>query len=304
MLKDLLKARGSSAIPMTPFDENDVIDEAALRREIEFIVEAGATSVCVPVMVSEFESLNERERKLMVKNTCEVVAGRCAVIACATAPSEEQAAEYGVYAAKCGADAVISMPPRNYEFDRVIDYFKRLAGECGLPVMIQNASLPGIQLSAAQVAQLVEQIEGVTWVKQEVIPGPQGITEVIESCKRGLVGTMSGFQAVYSPTDWARGVTATIHACTFCDVLQHAWDLFDAGTEDEARDYFYAILPALQAEGLYGMMCSKEFMVRRGIFEPRHVRMRTRKRPFTQQDLREIDKIWKHIEPMLIWHKK
>ena len=300
---DLLKARGSSAIPMTPFDENDVIDEAALRREIEFIVEAGATSICVPVMVSEFSTLSERERKLMVEVTCGVVAGRCAVIACATAPNAEQAAEYGRFAAGCGADAVISMSPNGYEFDRVKDYFTRLAAESGLPVMIQNAGIPGVQMSAAQIARLTEEIEGVTWVKQEVAPGPQGITDVVEACGAGLVGTMSGFGAVYSPTDWARGVTASIHACEFCDLVQRVWDLFDAGKEDEARDFHYAILPALQLEGLFGMMYAKEIMVRRGVFEPGHVRLRTRSRPLTTQDTREIDRVWECTEPLLIWRK-
>ena len=85
MPKNLLRARGSSAIPMTPFDETDAIDVSALRREIEFILEAGAASICVPVMVSEFDTLSEKERKLMVEVTCDVVAGRRPVIACATA---------------------------------------------------------------------------------------------------------------------------------------------------------------------------------------------------------------------------
>ena len=119
MPKNLLRARGSSAIPMTPFDETDAIDVSALRREIEFILEAGATSICVPVMVSEFDTLSEKERKLMVEVTCDVVAGRRPVIACATAPNALQAAEYGRFAAACGADAVISMAPKGYELNRV-----------------------------------------------------------------------------------------------------------------------------------------------------------------------------------------
>jgi len=287
---------------MTPFDEHDAIDVPALKREIEFIVESGATSICVPVMVSEFDTLNERERKLMIEVTCEVVAGRCAVIACATAPSGEQAADYGKFAAQCGADAVISMAPKAYELDRVKDYFYRLADESSLPVMIQNASIPGVQLSAAQVAQIVAEIDGVSWVKQETVPGPQGITEMFEACKTGLVGIMSGFGGVYSPTDIARGVTASILACEFCDLVQHVWDLFDQGREEEGRDFHYAILPALQLEGLFGMMYAKEIMVRRGVFEPKHVRLRTRKRPLHPLDMREIDRVWDRVKPYLIWN--
>ena len=301
MVKDLLKARGSSAIPMTPFDERDVIDIAALEKEIEFIVASGATSICAPVMVSEFVTMSESERKLMIKTVCDAVAGRIAVIACATAPNARQAAEYGAYAARLGADAVISMAPPGAEFDRVIHYFSTLAAESGLPVMIQNYS--NGPLSPGQIARLTSEIEGVSWVKQETVPGPQGITEVFEACSGGLTGIMSGFGGIYSPTDWARGVTATMQACEFCDVTQRVWDLFDEGKEDEARDLHYAILPALQLESLLGMLYAKEIMTRRGVFEPRHVKLRSRARALTPQDIREIDRVWARTEPLLIWKK-
>ena len=105
-------------------------------------------------MVSEFDTLSEKERKLMVEVTCDVVAG---------APARhrlrdraKRAAGGGVrrFAAACGADAVISMAPKGYELNRVSEYFRRLSEESGLPTMIQNAGIPGVQLSAGQIAQL------------------------------------------------------------------------------------------------------------------------------------------------------
>ena len=45
--------RGSFAIPMTPYDEQDRIDEAVLAAEIEFCIESGVGGLVVPVMVSE-----------------------------------------------------------------------------------------------------------------------------------------------------------------------------------------------------------------------------------------------------------
>ena len=46
--------RGSFAIPMTPFDAHDRIDEDLLRAEIEFCIQSGVGGLVVPVMVSEF----------------------------------------------------------------------------------------------------------------------------------------------------------------------------------------------------------------------------------------------------------
>ena len=152
---------------------------------------------------------------------------------------------------------------------------------------------------ASWALRWVQEIPGVTWVKQEVPPGPQGITEVVQACGAGLVGVMSGFGAQYSPTDIARGVTATIHACEVCDVVQRVWDLFDAGKEDEGRALHYAILPALQLESLMGMLFAKEVMVRRGVFERKHVRLRTRTRPLHSLDLQEIDRVWERTRSLL-----
>ncbi|MDR2649979.1 MAG: dihydrodipicolinate synthase family protein [Clostridiales bacterium] len=82
---DLRKAKGSSAIPMTPFTENDSIDEEILAKEIEFIAQCGSTSITTPVMVSEFDMLCESERKLMICIPCDAAKGRIAVIANASA---------------------------------------------------------------------------------------------------------------------------------------------------------------------------------------------------------------------------
>ncbi len=40
--------RGSFAIPMTPFDDQDRIDEEALRAEVRFCIEAGARGLVGP----------------------------------------------------------------------------------------------------------------------------------------------------------------------------------------------------------------------------------------------------------------
>ena len=69
--------RGSFAIPMTPFDERDRIDEDVLAAEIDFCVASGVGGIVVPVMVSEFQALSEEERRLMIRIPVEVAASEC-----------------------------------------------------------------------------------------------------------------------------------------------------------------------------------------------------------------------------------
>jgi dihydrodipicolinate synthase/N-acetylneuraminate lyase len=81
--------------------------------------------------------------------------------------------------------------------------------------------------------------------------------------------------------------------------VQKIWELLDAGEMDAAGDLFEHLLPALIIEGLMGMACAKEIMIRRGVFK--NNRVRSRARPLDEQDLREIDRVWERIQPYLIW---
>tara|TARA_Y100000588_G_C14211936_1_gene907062 strand:+ start:1728 stop:1967 length:240 start_codon:yes stop_codon:yes gene_type:complete len=73
---DLRKHRGGYSIPMTPFTEDDKIDQDILAKEIEFCIDSGTDGFCSPAMVSEFEHLTEEERKVMIRVPLEVNAGR------------------------------------------------------------------------------------------------------------------------------------------------------------------------------------------------------------------------------------
>ncbi|MFN2156711.1 MAG: dihydrodipicolinate synthase family protein, partial [Anaerolineae bacterium] len=103
--------RGSFAIPMTPYDEHDRIDEDVLAAEIAFCVESGVGGLVTPVMVSEFRVLSEAERRTMVRVPVMVSAGRVPVIANCAAVKTPLAVELARYAEQTGADAVIAMPP-------------------------------------------------------------------------------------------------------------------------------------------------------------------------------------------------
>jgi len=292
---DLRDAKGSSAIPMTPFTQDDMIEEDILIKEILFIIQCGSASVTTPVMVSEFEALSEAERKLMIRIPCETAAGKLAVIANAAAPCARQAADYAEYAQKCGASAVIAMPPAGVDFPYIKQYFQWISDAVTIPVMIQNHSMSGTMLTPRQVVSLCEEIQNVSWVKEECVPGPVSISALSAVKTPAVEGIMSGFGSQYAPLDFARGAVASIHACEWADLVQQVWDCFFAGKEEEGRKMHYAILPALQLEGMLGMKYAKEVMIRRGVFT--NSRMRRSSRELSRDDVYEIDRIFDLTAP-------
>ncbi|MBN1642672.1 MAG: dihydrodipicolinate synthase family protein [Anaerolineae bacterium] len=293
--------RGSFAIPMTPFDERDQIDEQVLADEISFCVGCGVGGLVTPVMVSEFRVLSEDERRTMIRIPVEVSAGRVPVVANCAAVNTPLAVRFAEYAAQVGADAVIAMPPYTLrpDFETIYAYYAAIAGAVDIPVWIQNAGV--VALSPDQVVQLCTELERVCWVKEEVHPSTHSIGALVARECPAIEGVMGGGGGRPMIAEHARGSRGVVHACQLCDVVQRVWDLLDAGQEGAARDLHERLLPALMLEGLMGMAFAKEIMVRRGVFT--NHRIRSRVRPLDDDDLREIDRVWERIQPYLTWHK-
>ena len=291
---------GAFAIPMTPYDDKDRIDEDALAAEIAFCVESNVGAIVSPVMVSEFRMLSEDERRTMIRVPVEVSGGRVPIIASCSAVNTPLAVSYAEYAQKMGADAVVAMPPyiRPPDFSSMRAYFQAISDAVSIPVMIQNASVAAISLD--QVVDLCTEIENVSWIKEEVPPEPNRISGLVERNCPELKGIVGGQGGRFSITEWRRGAVGTVHACQFCDIMQKVWDLLDEGQMEAAEDLFEALTPALMSEGLFGMAYAKEIMIRRGVFK--NYRVRGQSNPLSADDMVEIDRLYKRLEPHFVWH--
>jgi len=285
---------------MTPFDEHDRIDEDALRAEIEFCVSCGVGGIVTPVMVSEFFVLSEEERRTMVRVPVSQVAGRVPVVGNCAAVNTPLAVDYARYCQHIGADAVIAMPPYigKADFASTRAYYQAISDAVTIPVWIQNAGVAA--LSPEQVVQLCEEIEHVSWVKEEVSPSTHSIGSLVRLASPAVHGVMGGSAGRFVITERARGSRGVVIACEIADVMQAIWNLLEAGHDDQAGDLYEHALPAIDLEGLMGMAFAKEIMVRRGVFHNRRVRLQSH--PLDDDDLREIDRVWDRLQPHLLWH--
>jgi len=294
--------RGSFAIPMTPFDDQERIDEEAYRAELRFCAESHVGGLCTPLMVSEFFVLSEEERKLMVRIAVEELRGTgIPVIANCAAVNTPLAVSYARYMEEVGADALMAMPPYIHkpDFPSIYSYYKAISEAVNIPIWIQNAGLAA--LSPDEIVKLCTEIEHVSWVKEEVMPSTHSISALVLKNCPAIHGVMGGAGGRYLITERARGSKGVIHACEFCDLVQRIWDLLDAGQQAEGEELFDRLLPSLDLEGLMGMAYAKEIMIRRGVLK--NNRVRSHSRPLDAGDMREINRVSARIEPYLLWHK-
>jgi 4-hydroxy-tetrahydrodipicolinate synthase len=272
---DRKQMRGVFTIPVTPFDAAGDVDEASLRRCVQFCVDAGAHGVVAPVNASEATVLSDQERLRVASIVTETVDHRIPVVIGVSAVTTRQAAAFSRHARQIGADAVIAMPPyvRKAGPDELVEYYRAVARAAELPVFIQNYSAPiGTPMTPAFMTKLVQEIDGVEYIKEETLPAGQVMTATQAVAGPRLKGIMGGMAGRFLLDEYARGACGTMPACEVTDVDVAIWDALEAGDTARAREIHNRLIPLLNIEWLYGTAVYKVVLHQRGIIDNPAVR--------------------------------
>lgn len=154
---------------VTPFRENDSIDEQAHRAEVRHMIDsAGVHGLAVCGSTGEGHTLSSEETRQLTAWTLEEVKGRVPVITGIIADSTRVAIERAKAVADLGVTALQVTPP-HYVFrpddDSMLRFFSTIAEQSGLPVIIYNV-VPWSYLLPPLLTRILKQVDGVIGVKQ------------------------------------------------------------------------------------------------------------------------------------------
>lgn len=260
--------RGVFAIPVTPFDERDNLDEEGLRRCVDFCIAGGSHGIVTPVNASEFSSLTDDERKRVAEVVVEQANRRVPVVIGVSGLSTHHAVGLAHHANAIGADAVIAMPPyvRKARPEEIYAYYRAISDMVTIPIFIQDYLGPvGTPMSADLIARMLIELEHVEYLKEEVPPAGQMMTRVIDRAGAHLKGVMGGAAGRYLLDEYHRGASGTMPACEVVDLHVRLWNLLESGEPEGARAFFKHLLPLLNLESLYSFSIYKEVLYRRGV---------------------------------------
>ena len=211
---------GVLPVVQTPFAGDGSIDVGALDRELHWILDQHADGLATG-MVSEIPRLTSEERRLLAERVCAAAnsRGRLAVISCG-AESLRSAIAHALHAQDNQAAGLMVNSPLTVALDDVElhDYFSRIIEATSLPVVVQDASgYIGRPLSIGLQAQLFSEFGERVAFKPEAPPiGPtlsrlrdatgagaaifegSGGASIIDSYRRGIVGTMPGAEVCWA----------------------------------------------------------------------------------------------------------
>ncbi|MFO7696386.1 MAG: dihydrodipicolinate synthase family protein [Anaerolineae bacterium] len=159
--------RGMMAVLMTPFTENESIDEPALRQLVERVIAGGVHAVVALGTAGEFAAVTDDDKRRVLSITVEQVAGRVPVIAGTGEPGTRRAVARTQEAARLGANAALIVPPYYYPCNQqaVLVHYKTLAADGGLPVILYNIpQFTKVPIAVETVAELAS-VPGIAGIK-------------------------------------------------------------------------------------------------------------------------------------------
>lgn len=159
--------RGVWAAITTPFDDSGRVDLAALRSDLDRLVEELRVDgvFCTGVM-SEFWALSVAERRQMVEAVVSAVAGRCGVIAHTGHHSITETVELTRHAQQVGADFAVVINPYYppAEDEGLYAWYRELCSQVEIGVWLFDTSYSGLALSPALVDRLAD-IDNICGIK-------------------------------------------------------------------------------------------------------------------------------------------
>ena len=151
--------KGSLVALVTPFDSNNRVDYAALKRLIQFHVDSGTDGLVIAGTTGESATLTRAEHAELIARTVELVDGRMPVIAGTGSNSTAQTIELSQAVGDSGIDAYLLVVPYYNKpiQEGMYRHFTAIADAVDHPVMLYN--VPGrtvADLEPETVARLAE----------------------------------------------------------------------------------------------------------------------------------------------------
>ena len=294
--------RGVYSVVQTPLDENENIDQAIFKREIDWLIECGVKGL-VLAMVSEVMRFSADERRLQWQSALKIINKRVPLIVSVGAESTAIAISLAKSAQADGATALMATPPAIFPAtsDEIYTYYSEIIEAVKIPLIVQDASnYMGQPLGLELYGNLIEKygtervqfkpeakpvkeraaaLQEIAHGQARIFEGQSGI-DLLDTHPLGLVGTMPGGEI-----PWA---------------IIKLWNALESNDLELAKSIHNLVsqLVAFQQNIDGYVAVEKYLLVKQGIFES--VRQRGPVRTILSSEVKiEIDQIFEKLVKMV-----
>lgn len=135
--------RGCYVAIVTPFSENGTINEEALRKHVNYLIQKGVAGIVPCGTTGESATLSWDEHNAVVDMVIDQAAGKVKIIAGAGSNNTAESIAAAKHAQKSGADAILSITPyyNKPTQEGLFQHYKSIASNVEIPIVVYN--VPG-----------------------------------------------------------------------------------------------------------------------------------------------------------------
>ena len=231
---------GSFVALVTPFKDDESLDEAKLKELLEFQIDGGTHGIVPCGTTGESPSLSEDEHDRVIEITVDTVNGRVPIIAGTGSNSTARTLRATEHAKAAGADAALIVTPYYNKPNQqgLYAHYMKIADSVDIPIIIYNVpGRCGTDILSDTVAQLAEHpnIVGLKEATGEL----KRASEVVSMCPDDFV-VLSGDDINTLPilSVGGKGVISVVANVDPADIAETC-NAFKAGNIELARKLHY-----------------------------------------------------------------
>lgn len=241
------KFQGTATAIITPFKKDGSLDEAALRKFVEFQIKGGVDALVPLGTTGENPTVTKEEHERILEIVIEQARGRVKIFAGAGSNSTAEAIEKARVAKRVGADAALVVGPyyNKPTQEGYFRHFQAIAEAVDIPIIVYNVpGRTGGNIEAATVLRMAEEIPNVVMLK-EACGNMMQIMEVAQHKPKNF-SLLSGDDAYALPLiavggDGCISVVANEVPKEFSTLIRYCL----SGKWEKARALHYKLLPLM-----------------------------------------------------------
>jgi 4-hydroxy-tetrahydrodipicolinate synthase len=243
---------------VVPLDGSGEINEAELRRYVDWLIERGVHGLYPNGSTGEFTRFTAEERRRIVEIMADQTAGRVPILAGAAEANARETIKACERYHEIGVRAVAIVSPFYYKLTPagVYAYFKEIADNSPIDVTLYNIPMFASPIDVPTVKRLAEECPRVVGIKDSSgdLPNMMRMIAAVRPIRHEF-SFLTGWDAALMPMllvgcDGGTNATSGIVP----EITRKLYDLTMAGRLDEARDLQYRLLKLFDS-----MIYSAEF---------------------------------------------
>jgi len=298
-MSDKKRLAGIFTPNVVPLDERGEINEAELRRYVDWLIARGVHGLYPNGSTGEFTRFTTEERRRIIEIMADQTAGRVPILAGAAEANVRDTIKACERYHELGARAVAIVSPFYYRLTPagVYAYFKEIADHSPIDVTLYNIPMFASPIDVPTVTRLAEECPKVVGIKDSSGDLPQ-MMRMIAAIRpqRADFSFLTGWDAALMPMlliGCDGGTNATSGVVP--EITRKLYDLTIAARLDEARHLQYRLLKLFDA-----MLYSAEFPEGfRAALKLRGIQAGMGRQPKSEVQRLELDKLSRELQCLL-----